>query len=129
MEQVNTLRIPVDLEVAWKIDKKIGQPYQLEIKNVCRTKAFDISCGGMGIISKYFLPYGLRISIAFSAKILGLNKFFRLKGEVRYCNYIKPSNYKCGVKFINPPLLYSKKFSEFKSIFEKRKEPRVTLSD
>lgn len=129
MEIKNTLRIPVDLEVAWKVDKKLGQPYHLEINNVCRDKAFDISSGGMGIISKHFLPTGLRIEIAFSGSILGLKKFLRLKGEVRYCNCIKQANYRCGIKFIDVPLSYSTKFNELKLANEKRQDPRITLSE
>ncbi len=129
MEINNTLRIPIDLKVAWKVDKKLGQPYQLGIKSACRDKAFDISSGGMGIISKHFLPTGLRIEIAFSGTTLGLKSFLRLKGEVRYCSCIKQSNFRCGIKFIDPPASYSAKFNEFKSVYEKRKDPRITLAE
>ncbi|MFH0917800.1 MAG: PilZ domain-containing protein [Candidatus Omnitrophota bacterium] len=125
----NTLRIPVNLEVIWKIDKKLGQPSELRIKNPCREMAFDISSGGMGIISKHFLPIGSRIEIAFSGRILGLKKHFRLKGEVRYCSPLKQTNFRCGIKFINPPQLYSAKFNEFKLASEKRHDPRVHLAD
>jgi len=129
MEIKNTLRVPVDLEVAWKVDKKLGQPYHEGLKNVYRNKAFDISPGGMGIISKHFLPTGLRIEIAFSGTILGLKKIIRRKGEVRYCSRIKQANYRCGIKFIDLLSSYSSKFNEFKLAYEKRKEPRITLSE
>jgi len=124
-----SIRIPVELDIFWKIDKNLGQLFSLKSGDRCRTKAFDISIGGMGIISKYFLPSGLRIKLAFSGDKLGLDKFFiRTRGEIRYCNYLKHSNYKCGIKFIDSPLLYSKKFNEFKAAFEKRDGVRLTLA-
>lgn len=126
----NTLRIPVDLEIVWKIEKKLGQPCKLEIKTTGRDMAFDLSSGGIGIISKHFLPIGLRIQIAFSGRMLGLNKYLRLKGEVRYCSSCsKQRNFRCGIKFINPPESYSAKFKEFRLSFEKRQYPRIRLSD
>jgi len=129
MEIENTLRIPVNLDVVWKIEKKLGQPCKLEIKKSCRETAFDISSGGIGIISKHFLPIGSRIEVAFSGEILGLKKYFRLKGEVRYCSALKQRNFRCGIKFINPPELYSAKFNDFKLASEKRHDPRMYLSD
>jgi len=129
METRNTLRVPVDLEVIWKIDKKINPSFSLVEKSVCRDKAFNISAGGMGIIAKHYLPIGLRIKLVFSAKILGLNKIIGLKAEVRYCKFIKRSHYKCGIKFIDVPAAYSSKLMDFIAIFEKRKEPRIALSE
>jgi len=129
METRSSIRIPIELDIAWKIDKHLGQLFSLAAGDKCRTNAFDISAGGMGIISKYFLPCGLRIKLAFSGNKLGLDKFFiRTKGEIRYCNYIRHSNYKCGIKFIDSPLLYSKKFNEFKANYEKRKESRINFT-
>jgi len=130
METRSSIRIPIELDIAWKIDKQLGQLFSLATGDKCRTKAFDISIGGMGIISKYFLPSGLRIKLAFSGNKLGLDKFFvKTRGEIRYCNYVRHSNYKCGIKFIEAPLLYSKKFNEFKAAFEKRKDNRLTLTE
>ncbi len=129
METRSSIRIPIELDIAWKIDKHLGQLFSLAFGDKYRTKAFDISIGGMGIISKYFLPSGLRIKLAFSGNKLGLDKFFvRTKGEIRYCNYLRHSNYRCGIKFVDSPLLYSKKFNEFKAAFEKRDETRLTLA-
>ena len=129
MEIDNTLRIPVDLEVVWKVEAKLGQPCKLAIKNACRDMAFDLSAGGIGIISKHFLPIGARIELVFSGSLLGLKKLLRLKGEVRYCTSINQANFRCGIKFIHPPESYSAKFNEFKLASEKRHDPRVHLSD
>jgi len=129
METRGTLRVPVNFEVIWKVDKKINPFFSLVEKGLSRGEAFNISVGGMGIFSKHFLPKGLRIKLAFSGKILGSDKFMRLKGEARYCNFIKRSHYKCGIKFIDIPVSYSSKLNEFISMFEKRQEPRISISD
>ena len=125
----NTLRIPVDLEIFWKAEKKKDQVFSLSTKDMHKDKATDISGGGMGIIIKYFLPRGFRIKIALAGGIFGLTRFIRFKGVVCYCNYINHGNYKCGIKFIDPPAIHTLKFNEFKSSYEKRQTPRVTLSE
>jgi len=128
METRNALRIPVDLEVLWKVEKKNNQVFSLATKDLHKNKAVDISALGMGIITKYFLPHGLIIKIALKGHIFGIDRFIRLKGEIRYCNYIKQGNYKCGIKFINPPESYISKFNDFIVTYNKRKDPRIFLS-
>jgi len=58
METRRDLRIPVDLEVISEVDRKLKQLFTLSVGDVFKAKAFDLSKGGMGILSKYFLPPG-----------------------------------------------------------------------
>ncbi|MFH1191804.1 MAG: PilZ domain-containing protein [Candidatus Omnitrophota bacterium] len=106
-----------------------GQFYSLVNKDLHKDRTTDISVGGIGMVTSYFLPHGLRVKLVLAGGILGINRLMRLKGEVCYCLNLKHGKYKCGIKFIDPPTTYLSKFNEYKSAYEKRKEPRITLSD
>ena len=61
--------------------------------------------------------------------IFGLKETMKLKAEIRYCVYIKPRNYKCEIKFLSIPEKYKKAIAQFISSYEKRKKPRLNISD
>ena len=122
-------RIPVDLTVVSQIDRRFKQDFSLAEGDRFRVLALDVSVGGIGILSKYFLPTGLRIILAFPGKTFGFGNIIKTNGEIRYCKFIKQSGYRCGIKFIELPILYRKEIAKFVAKHEKREEPRVVLAE
>ena len=129
METRAAPRIPVDLTIVSLIDRRHEQRISLSEGDRFRVRAVDISIGGIGIVSKYFLPTGLRIILAFPGKRLGLTKTIKTTGEIRYCKFIGHSSYRCGIKFIGIPLLYKNEIAKFVAKYEKRENPRVVLAE
>jgi c-di-GMP-binding flagellar brake protein YcgR len=122
-------RICINLKIISRIDEETGQKFSLAKGNVFEVQIVDISILGIGIISKYFLPKGLHIGLEIDGKCFDLENPFRIKGEVRYCSYVKAIGYRCGVKFINISSQYMDKIKNFIATYERRQEPRVTLSE
>jgi len=121
-------RIEVDLVIVSQIDRKFEQNFSLAEGDRFRVQVVDVSIGGTGIISKYFLPTGLRIILAFPGKVFELGNIVKIKGEIRYCKFIKRPEYRCGVKFIDFPLSCKKEIAKFVAKHEKREEPRIVLA-
>lgn len=122
-------RLNINLKLISRIDEEIEQRFSLSRGNTFEVDTVDISALGIGILSKYFLPKGLRIEVDIDGQAFGLDGLMKIKGEVRFCQYIKASVYRCGVKFINISDEYREKIADFISNYERRKEPRLKLSD
>lgn len=129
METRSAPRVSINLGVISRIDDKNGQKFSLSKGNIFEVKVVDISVSGVGIVSKYFLPKGLSIELEIDGKPFGLDEAMKIKGEIRYCNYIKACGYRCGVKFINILGNYAAKIAELIATYERRKEPRLKLPE
>jgi len=124
-----THRVNVDLKVILKIEKDAEQQVDLVDGNLFEVGIFDVSATGIGVISKHFLPKGLIVDLEMDGKLFGLNEAIKLKGEVRYCNFVQTALYKCGIKFIDTPESYTNAIANFVSANDRRKDPRVQLTD
>jgi len=122
-------RININLKLISRVDEEIKQGFSLAKGNAFEVDAVDISMLGMGLVSKYFLPKGLRVELEIDGKLFNLDNPMKIKGEIRYCRYVKPSTYRCGVKFINIPDECKEKITQFITNYERRKEPRLKLSE
>ena len=129
METRKQPRTRISLKVTSKIDEESGQKFSLAGSKTFEADTIDISILGMAILTKYYLPKGLRIELEIDGKPFGLKKSMKIKGEIRYCIYFSASLYRCGVKFINILSEYKNKIAKFIDIYERRKAPRVKLSD
>ena len=94
-------RLQVSLKVFSKIDKDTGQRFGLKAGDRFEASAEDISILGIGASTKYFFPKGLSMQLEISGEPLGLKGPIKVKGEIRHCEYVKPHQYRCGIKFID----------------------------
>jgi len=129
METRGAKRVNVSLKIASHIDNQGDQRFTISQGDIFEVEVVDISVSGIGINSKYFLPKGLVIDIEIDGKTFDSNTVMRMKGELRYCRSVKVSRYRCGIKFIDPPVEYVKLIRDFITVNERRQEPRVKLSD
>jgi c-di-GMP-binding flagellar brake protein YcgR len=121
-------RIPVNFNVVASIDRKTSQAFSLFEGNRFRINVVDLSTGGAGAASRYFLPTGLWVILAFPGKVFGSGKFTRVSAQVRYCKYIKHSSYKCGLKFAGLNPRQKAGLEKLLANLEKRSEPRFTIA-
>lgn len=129
METRRSARIPTKIEIDFKISDESKEKFSVTDGESFKVKAVDVSTLGMGIVSPYFVPKGVIAELVIEGAEFGLNEPISVKAEVRYCNYIKSSTYRCGMKFIKVPLTYKKAITEFYLKNERRREPRIKLSD
>lgn len=129
METRITGRVGINLKIASSLDAEAGQKFSLAKGNIFEVEGIDISLGGLGVNSNYFLPKGLRIILEIKGELFGLKAPLKIKGEVCYCKFIKGSQYRCGIKFVDLPQEYKDKISNFVATFERRSEPRLKLAD
>ena len=128
METRQGPRVEVSLRVISTIDKSMQDSISLANGNRFEAMACDISIGGIGLITKYFLPKGLLLELEIEGIPFELKERMTAKGEVAHCKNIQVRKYKCGIKFTQIDDKYIKAISQFISRYERRKNPRVSLS-
>lgn len=119
----------LSLKVASKIDDESMQQFSLAGGKDLDVSAVDISIFGIGLLSKHFFPQGLIIELQIEGGPFGLRKDIKVKGEIRYCRYIKQASYKCGVKFLKISPRDQKAIGKFVSQYERREAPRLKFSE
>ena len=129
METRKASRINIDLKVISRIDEDAQQKFGLVCGKTCEINVVDISEGGVGILSKFFLPKGLIIKLEIEGAVFNLKEIMKIKGEIRYCKYTKDLGYQCGVKFLNLSDVYRETVSQFISMHERRRTPRIKLAE
>lgn len=127
METRRSPRVKMNFKVISKIDDEIKQKFSLSIGKSFEAAALDISALGVGIVSGYFFPQGLTIEMEIDGKPFGLDRPITVKGEIRYSKYLKPSEYRTGVKFLDLSPDDAKAIADFIAAFEKRKAPRFKI--
>lgn len=128
METREGPRIGVSLSVISTINESDRGSISLAGGNSFECRACDISAGGIGLITKYYLPKGLLLELEIEGVRFGLQGKFKVKGEVIHCKNIPAHGYKCGVKFTEIANEYRAAISQFISVCERRKDPRLDLS-
>ena len=129
METRITPRLNISLKVETKISAESGQGFALAGGSSFTVEAVDISELGLGIIFKCFLPKGLILELSINGEPFGLNEVIKIKGEVRHCRFLKDVGYRCGIKFLSISEVYRKAIAKFIEECERRKAPRIKLSD
>lgn len=129
METRKHPRINVNLKVISRLDESVFQKFSLTQGKSFEARVVDISILGVGIVSRFFLPRGLILLLEIEGGFLGLKEPIKVKGEVRYCVYMKSFLYRCGLKFIELDTSVEKKLREFIRKNERRKEPRLKLTE
>jgi len=109
-----------------KVSEKMRDSVNL-IKEEFSGQAIDISLGGIGIYSEYYLPTGLLLELKIDGSVLGIQRQLEIKAEVRYCNFITQRKYRCGLKFVDLSKEDKAILAEFVKNAEKRKCPRIKL--
>lgn len=122
-------RTQLDIKVVLSIDEKSKEVFSLAQGKPVEATTIDISSLGMGVVTKYYLPKGLIMDLEIEGKSFGSKKSIKVKGEIRYCMYTGISGYRAGIKFINILGEDQDKISKFVEIYERRRSPRVKLSD
>ena len=128
METRQAPRADISLNVVAEIDEDSRQRFAIAAGNRFAVSIVDISTVGLGIISKYFLPKGLFLEFEIGGVPFGLSENMKIKGEIRYSRYVRSSTYRCGVKFLNISDKYRNAIAGFVSTYERRKSPRIELS-
>lgn len=129
METRRAPRTNVQLKVIFQLPKEREQKFSLSKGNTFEVNIVDISVGGMGVFSKYFLPKGLIIETQIEGKPFDLNEPMKIRGEIRFCSYAKSLGYRCGVMFLDISNEYKKIIADFIATYERRKEPRYNLPE
>ncbi|MDP3804350.1 MAG: PilZ domain-containing protein [Candidatus Omnitrophota bacterium] len=122
-------RVKLLLTIVSEIDKQAEQNIRFASGNVFEVNVFDISIVGAGIFTKNFLPKGCIINMKIDGAPFGLKKEMEIKGEVRYCKYIKLHQYKCGIKFLDLAEEHQETIKKFISAYERRKDTRLRLPE
>lgn len=118
----------VSLKVISTIDKSMKNGISLANGNRFEARAYDISIGGLGLLTKYFLPKGLLLEMEIEGAPFDLKERITVKGEVTHCKNIEVHKYKCGIRFTEMSDENIKVIAKLVAGYEKRKEPRVNLS-
>jgi len=122
-------RVRLNIEIIVRIPEGGKQKFTLAEGDSFKAGVLDISVLGIAIFSKYFLPRGLMLELEMPGAIFTINEDIKIRGEVRYSIYVRPSVYRCGIKFLDIPEKYTEAIARFVSLNERRKEPRLRLSD
>lgn len=122
-------RTNVDLKVVCKIGQKYRQKFCLVCGDSFQANVLDISALGIGLLSKYFSPKGLILEVDIDFAPFGQNEIMKIKGEIRYAQYLKNQGYRIGIKFLDISETNKKLIEKFVASRERRKEPRITLAD
>ncbi len=102
METRLSSRLHIELKViSHQFDESYEQQFNLAPGTPFEAHVFDISERGAGVLSKYFLPKGLKLGLSIEGKPFELNRNINIKAEVRYCHFIKDCVNKCGIKFLD----------------------------
>jgi c-di-GMP-binding flagellar brake protein YcgR len=128
MDTRSAPRVAVKLRVISTIDKSMKDSVSLAGGNRFEARAYDISVGGIGLLTKYFLPKGLLLELEIEGIPFGLKERITAKGEVTYCKNIQVHKYRCGIRFTEMADQYTKAIAQFVSSYERRSAPRVSLS-
>ncbi|MFH1504327.1 MAG: PilZ domain-containing protein [Candidatus Omnitrophota bacterium] len=129
METRRQPRVNVSLKVITEVAKSSTQKFSLAGGKSFDVKGVDISVSGVGVISKHFLPKGLIIELEIEGLAFGLREAIRVKARVCYCRYLKSFEYRCGMEFIDISPKYKDAIGKFISAHERRKDPRLKLSE
>jgi c-di-GMP-binding flagellar brake protein YcgR len=129
METRIAQRVKISLEITLRVAKEPRQQFALAEGDSIKVNLLDISRLGMGILSKHFLPRGLIANFEIDGALFGFAETMKIKAEVRWCNYVRPSIYRFGVRFLDNPEKYMNAIEQFVSANERRKEPRLKLSE
>ncbi|MFA5500562.1 MAG: PilZ domain-containing protein [Candidatus Omnitrophota bacterium] len=123
-------------DIKFTLDCRIEESNQQQIKLTCGDHfegvATDISEGGLGFFSKYFLPKGLVMKLTIDAKVFGFKKDMVIEGEITHCKNLYGKiedglKYKCGLKFRSIAEEDRQEIGRFISEHEQRKTPRLGL--
>ena len=121
-------RVEVSLRVISTIDESMKDSVSLANGNRFEARAYDISAGGLGLLTKYFLPNGLLLEIEIEGAPFGLKERIKVRGEVSHCKNIQVHKYKCGIRFVGMVDEHIKVIEQFVSNHERRRKLRVNLS-
>ena len=121
-------RVKTKLKVTSRISDEFKDNFGFTHSDSFDVDVIDISTLGMGIYVDHFLPKGLIVSLDIKGKLLGLKKDISIKAEIRYCAYLKPFVYKCGIRFIDIPSTQIKSINKFIKKYDKREHQRLTFS-
>jgi len=126
METRLKYRMKLTLRVISEIGKHFKRKVMLARGSRFEVTTYDITIEGMGILLRYYLPRGLVIELAIKGGPFGVKKATTIKGEVRYCNFIRFRHYKCGVRFVNLSARHRRGIARFISV--NTKKPRTKKS-
>ncbi len=129
METRKNSRVPVQFKITFQIDSNDKRKFNILRDNILEASIINISILGIGIIVKYFFPKGLNIDLEIDGRYFGLEYPMNIKGEIRYCKYIKNNGYRCGVKFLDIKKEYLEKIEDFIASYDRREAPRLKLLD
>ena len=117
----------IEVELVFK-DEAIKSRFQKQEPRL-KGAMLDISKGGLGFNTKYFVPKGAVIDVFFKLPIENDKMSSEIKAEAQICSVIpwKSSLNRVGVKFLNVEEKSKKSITEFVEQNERRKEPRLDI--
>jgi c-di-GMP-binding flagellar brake protein YcgR len=121
-------RVTIALKVVSRIEEGKEQSIKLATGNRFEAASYDISTVGIGIVTRDLLPKGLVMQLEIEGAPFGLKGPIAVKGEVRYCNYVKSRKYKCGVKFLSMSEKHKKAIAKFVSAHSEQEKTRTSPS-
>lgn len=114
--------MPVSAAAELKVDPAMKEHFGIEKKDI-NVQVIDISSGGAGLLSKYFIPKGVIVGLSFQIS----GKMVEAKGEIRSAVSGGTGLTRLGVKFIEIGKGEIQLIEETLKEYERRKQSRLTL--
>ena len=122
-------QLNVVLKVISEIDEDSQGEYSLARGRTIKVDAVDISVLGLGITSVYSFPVGTLVEAAIDGDVFGLSEPMLVKAEIRFCKYTEKAKYRCGMRFVDMDPKYFEIIRDLIRKYERRKDPRIKLTD
>lgn len=95
MDTRKTPRAAAALKARLKVDSSVKQYFNIAKRSI-EAQIIDIGTGGAGLLSKYFIPTGVKILLEFMIS----DQLIEVKGEVRSVSLKGKGLTRLGIKFI-----------------------------
>ena len=124
-------RVLIESQSIFRLHRSSKKDIHLKEKNIS-SKLLDLSLGGCGLESPYFVPVGVKINIFLDRNLLNTGQampkkklFTKIVGVVRTCRQLSSRKYRLGIQFEKLSSEDTKLMSEFLDNQERRGEKRI----
>ena len=122
LETRQELRIPISTTSKLIIDPSVKQRFDIAKKDI-EVKNLDISLGGVGLLSKYFIPKGVILNLEFTLS----DNLIKTKVEVKSAVAAGKGFTRLGTGFIDLTKQQKKLIKDFIKETERRIHPRLEV--
>ncbi len=126
-----SFRVLIELQSIIRLHRSSKKEIHLKEKNIW-CKLLDLSLGGCGLESPYFLPVGVKLDVFLDRNRLRVNKveskkrlYTKIIGTVKICKQLSSRKYRVGVQFEKLSSEDNGLIHEFLDTQERRGDKRI----